>query len=282
MGGVNYSRLYSGGPDGWYDAAIQWNDISPQRVNMMASLWHDEPQATPQVAGFVLHNQKLYEVIMDGITRAKQTIYMEQQYFASDGGKLYNNQIADAIVRRISRAYHANQPFHVTLITNRWFPHDSTVQQSMSRTLQHVAIQSLLSRVVDVVGIGALRIYLTIQVPTNPATTIHTKVYLFDQDRILLTSGNLLDASFNNDGHGELSWICENNPSVCNKLRSAIMQSIRQVDLSIVSPTKLSYPSPLLDIPISSSDVQEHLGSVTGLGTYLFKVLKLNMPIPEL
>jgi hypothetical protein len=259
---------------GWYDAAIQWGSISTQCVGMMATLWHDEPMAS-SMGGFLLRNHRMYDVVVDGITRAKQSLYMEQQYFFSDDGKVHNNKIADTIVARISRAFQANQPFHVTLLTNRWFPHEpNKFIRGVVSSLQHDALQSLLSRVVTIVGSTALPMYLTIMVPTDRTTTIHTKLYMFDQDRILLTSGNIMDTCFDDAGHGEFSWICESDPEVCTKLRSAILQSSQQLSVSNVLQTDAE------PFPIASSIRRRFLGPASSsISQYLLQLCHVNMSV---
>jgi phosphatidylserine/phosphatidylglycerophosphate/cardiolipin synthase-like enzyme/phosphohistidine phosphatase SixA len=279
LGGVNYSHVYSENPmqeTSWYDSAIQWNAISTQCVNMMSTVWHDRPHESTVCLGtdrFVFHNHKLYEIVMENISKARDTIYMEQQYFFSDGGNLYNNKIADAIVHRISRAYHAKRPFHVSIITNNQFPHEDTAIRTVFMSVHQVTLQSLLTRVCTIVGADVVDNYLTIKYPESPKITIHTKVFIFDQERIILTSGNIIDSSFADLGYGELSWICENNPFVFNKVYKTIIQSTQNMNLVTLRSTR-GYKI--------NAVIQKSIAPHTNIDAYMTQLTNMTMPLPNI
>jgi phosphatidylserine/phosphatidylglycerophosphate/cardiolipin synthase-like enzyme len=234
IGGANYSTKYAGLPRHkytamddkrriyWWDTALVVDGQCPELAVTLRDVWHDRPTTVPRGCPLVLNNRTFYNLLLDGIKRSEQSIYIEHQYFFSGGG-IGQNRIADALVERITRAVHRRKPFRVTLVTNVKFRDDSGFGYDIQQRLVHYCLDQLLARVEHVAGIQRARDYLSIYVIAPEShTTIHTKVVGFDQRHVLLGSGNLFDASFHPEGHEEMMWYVRDDPAVYRQVCSPL------------------------------------------------------------
>jgi phosphatidylserine/phosphatidylglycerophosphate/cardiolipin synthase-like enzyme len=155
-----------------------------------------------------LSNKKQYEYILDCIKKSKNEIYIENQYFFSNE-KYTNNLICKALINRINTAIINNEEFRLKMIISYYnYDETETVQSYMNTMTQESLIYLRNSINCDYITFNK---YVTIYIPTDKTKiVVHSKVFLFDDTKLLYSTCNICDRSFYKYGDMEMGIIIEN------------------------------------------------------------------------
>lgn len=227
FGGSNVSPRYTGThftviPNHsftWYDSGLLMK--LPDQNEYFLNLFHRiQNQDLTNICNDLLckyarltfSSKNQYEYIIEQIANSKHSIYIENQYFFSCENYT-TNIIGRALASRINKAIHESAKFHVTIIVNLYNLDECETEQTF---LNCLAQKSLLEfhETVDCDD-ETFNDYVTIYMPTNESRiVVHSKVFLFDCERMLYTTCNICDRSFYVNGDLEGGLIIENKKQV--------------------------------------------------------------------
>ena len=231
--GGNYSEKFSGSiydneryglyNYAWLDGGLLLNSIDKK---VLDNLYNDDYSTVKYP--FVIDTHKQYHYLIYRILTAKKSIYFETQYFFSHN-EISQNKIHHALTERIINAIVSKEDFCFTMIVNTESRDENRLRYSiMSQTICY-CIMGMINDIIKKTNIeyNKLRKYVRIYTPTKKSKLcIHTKTYIFDDRNMLFTSANIYDASFYSKGQKELGYISENNPDICEIIKSSIPKTL--------------------------------------------------------
>lgn len=169
-----------------------------------------------------LSNTKQYEYIINCIEKSKNEIYIENQYFMSNE-KYANNLICKALIDRINKAIINNEEFRLTMIISYYnYDENITVQYAMNAMTQESLLYLRTGIKCDYITFNK---YVTIYIPIDKSKiVVHSKVFLFDDNKLLYSTCNICDRSFYKYGDIEIGIINENEDEV-KKIKTELLNN---------------------------------------------------------
>jgi hypothetical protein len=228
LGGCNSSSRYNGSHFNiiknnnftWYEHGILL-DLPNQNdyffnlfsnINFGCKYVKSDDLIVNKDATITLSNTKQYEYILNCIKNSKNEIYIENQYFMSNE-KYTNNLICKALIDRINTAIVNNEDFRLTMIISYYnYDENETVQDCMNTITQESLIYLRNGVNCDYITFNK---YVTIYIPIDKSKiVVHSKVFLFDDSKLLYSTCNICDRSFYKYGDTEMGFINENEYEV--------------------------------------------------------------------
>jgi phosphatidylserine/phosphatidylglycerophosphate/cardiolipin synthase-like enzyme len=227
FGGTNISPRYTGTqfnviPDHsftWYDSGLLMKlpDQNEYFFDMYDKIKNHDLSNIKQslvfkYARLSFSNKNQYEYIVEQIQQSKSSIYIENQYFFSCENYT-SNIIGKTLASRINRAIHESTKFHVTIIVNFYNLDECENEQLFINCTAQKSLLELRENVFC--DDETFNKYVSIYMPTNESRiVVHSKVFLFDDERMLYTTCNICDRSFYVNGDLEGGLIIENKKYV--------------------------------------------------------------------
>ena len=241
INGVNYSSRYSGTCEKplpglnfcWYEHGVLFKHSGLEhtfRLNKNSLFIHKD-------AELITTNSKQQQIIIDNIKNAKHEIYFENQYYFSSSTITHNN-VSKTLIERLNRAIALNENFKFTLIVNYYNNDESPSIVSIMNTFVRFALQDLRESIKcdDV----TFKKYVKILIPTDESNmVIHSKVYAFDESKILYTSANIIDRSLQNSGDFECGIYSKNGSSLISQCKKQLpVHLLQELDVNNI----IDYP----------------------------------------
>ncbi len=193
------------------------------------------------------HEASIHNAYTDAIKNAKHSIYVENQFFiSSQKGSLgdVQNEIQEALVKRIVRAHEANENFHVMVIIplKPEFPGDWDAKNWDAKALRSVTFwnqatifhgkDSLFSKLekqnisnevaMKYFSIYSLRKYDLIGTHfVTEIVYVHSKIMIVDDRLAIIGSANINDRSMLGDRDSEIAVLIEDLDFVDGKMDGA-------------------------------------------------------------
>jgi hypothetical protein len=199
----------------WYDnALLLYNDTLESLFNNIYNNIHSNTirNINYKQLNYIitLSNSYQYTYIIKNILNSKKSIYIENQYFISCDNYT-NNKIYKALAYRINMAILNNEDFTLKMIIN-YYNHD---ESNITQFIFHQLVQFSLYNFRKLINYSdeIFNKYVTVLVP-NTNLVVHSKIFCFDNNKMLYTSCNIIDRSFYNNGDIEAGLIIENSTNV--------------------------------------------------------------------
>lgn len=240
FGGTNISSKYNGThfeiiPEcnfTWYESGLLMNLSTKNEIfhDLFTKITdNDLTNATKTVISnndlkIVFSNKTQYEYVIENINKSTHSIYIENQYIFSC--KTYaGNLIFETLASRINKAIYDNADFNLTLIIC-YFNYDEVQLEGL---IMNAVIQQTLIDFRENIRCDnkTFNKYVSIYIPTPDSRIIvHSKVFLFDEDKLLYSTCNIADRSFYEKGDLESSVIIENKKNV-TKIRTQLNRDFK-------------------------------------------------------
>lgn len=199
----------------WYDnALLLYNDTLESLFNNIYNNIHRNTirNINYKQLNYIitLSNSHQYTYIIKNILNSKKSIYIENQYFISCDNYT-NNKVYKALAYRINKAIINNEEFSLKIITNYYNHDESTIIQF----ILHQSLQFSLYNFRKLINYSdeIFNKYVTVWIP-NTNLVVHSKIFCFDNNKMLYTSCNIIDRSFYNNGDIEAGLIIEDSKNV--------------------------------------------------------------------
>ena len=249
IGGGNYSEKYSGSiyhndrgkcQYAWIETGLLLQGDFQKTMKMMFA---DKYSSVKHP--FVTSSLDHYHYIIYRIHKAKKRIYFENQYFFTHS-EYTQNKIWFALATRLIKSIRKNEDFHFTLKINWDCKDETAMRYEGTAALIRASVKDMILFVKGATSASdeTINKYISVWTSTSDAKLVfHSKVYMFDDKHVLLTSANIYDASFYSKGHQELGYVIENNPSVCKQIIDIVPNSLlRRVALNEIIVYELPFP----------------------------------------